>query len=199
MPDKYQRFAELAANETEGEHYRIRLRERAGAVAIIAPHGGGIEPGTSEIADAIAGEDLAFYAFEGIKTSGNGELHITSTRFDEPQGSALVAGSPKVIAIHGEDSPEETVFIGGRDADLLKHLRVILTEAGFRVKTHPNPDLQGEGLSNIRNRGASGCGIQLELSNGLRRTFFKSLGRDGRRTRTERFHRFVAVMQAAIR
>jgi phage replication-related protein YjqB (UPF0714/DUF867 family) len=53
-------------------------------VAVIAPHGGGIEPGTSELATAIAGDDFSLYLFEGLKSAGNGELHITSTNFDEP-------------------------------------------------------------------------------------------------------------------
>jgi phage replication-related protein YjqB (UPF0714/DUF867 family) len=198
VPDKYRNFAELSKGETEGAHYRMHLREHAGTVAIIAPHGGGIEPGTLEIADAIAGADLSFYGFEGIKDTGNGELHITSTRFDEPQCIALVGGSPKVIAIHGEDSAEEIVFLGGRDVELMKRLRVSLTEAGFRVETHPNPDLQGWNYSNICNRGRTGCGIQLELSNGLRRTFFQSLTREGRKTKTPRFHAFVAAVRAAL-
>ena len=43
MADKYGTFAELARNEAEGEHYRIRLRECAGAVAVIAPHGDSID------------------------------------------------------------------------------------------------------------------------------------------------------------
>lgn len=43
-----------------------------------APHGGGIEPGTSEIADAIGGERGSFYTFGGLKSSGTADLHITS-------------------------------------------------------------------------------------------------------------------------
>jgi phage replication-related protein YjqB (UPF0714/DUF867 family) len=46
------------------------------ALAILAPHGGGIEPGTSELAEAVAGEGLSFYAFEGLKRSGNAVLHV---------------------------------------------------------------------------------------------------------------------------
>jgi poly-gamma-glutamate hydrolase-like protein len=61
--------------------------------ALVAPHGGGIEPGTSELADAIAASDLSFYTFEGLKPSGNTDLHITSTRFDEPMCLTLLASS----------------------------------------------------------------------------------------------------------
>ena len=44
---------------------------RGSLVAIIAPHGGKIEPGTSEIVRSIAAEDYNFCAFEGIKPAGN--------------------------------------------------------------------------------------------------------------------------------
>jgi phage replication-related protein YjqB (UPF0714/DUF867 family) len=55
-------------------------------IAIIAPHGGGIEPGSSTIARAIAGEDINMYLFEGIKVAkGNAIVHIASHHFDEPR------------------------------------------------------------------------------------------------------------------
>jgi phage replication-related protein YjqB (UPF0714/DUF867 family) len=53
-------------------------------VAIIAPHGGKIEPGTSEIAAAIAGDDYSLYRFQGLRDRPREELHITSAKFDEP-------------------------------------------------------------------------------------------------------------------
>jgi len=57
---------------------------RSSGIAILSIHGGDIEPGTTRIANAIAGWDHSFYTFEGIKTARNLSLHITSTRFDEP-------------------------------------------------------------------------------------------------------------------
>ena len=67
MPDRYRRFADLAANECLGVDYRIRVEDRGTPFVILAPHGGWIEPGTSEIAEALAGTDLSFYAFEALK------------------------------------------------------------------------------------------------------------------------------------
>jgi phage replication-related protein YjqB (UPF0714/DUF867 family) len=40
-------------------------------LAVVALHGGGIEPGSSEIANDIAGEESSFYAFEGLKAPDN--------------------------------------------------------------------------------------------------------------------------------
>jgi phage replication-related protein YjqB (UPF0714/DUF867 family) len=97
MADRYKNFLELATKETQSIDFRVRLQQRTGKAVVLAPHGGGIEPGTSEIAEAIAGADLSFYAFEGIKPADNRILHITSTRFDEPQGKVLAEASPSFV------------------------------------------------------------------------------------------------------
>lgn len=200
MPDKYNSFSALAKSETLGRDFLVRRLVRPGATVVIAPHGGGIEPGTSELAEAIAGEDFSFYTFEGIKAAGNRDLHITSTRFDEPKCLALVRISPQVIAIHGEESESQAVFLGGLAAETLTSLRHALTTSGFRVETHDNHALQGRNTANICNRGQNARGIQLELSNGLRRSFFQSLStRHGRQTKTESFDRFVAAVRRGCR
>jgi phage replication-related protein YjqB (UPF0714/DUF867 family) len=120
MADRYKNFLELAKKQTQGIDFRVRLEQRAGKAVVLAPHGGGIEPGTSEIAEAIAGANLSFYAIEGIKPADNRILHITSARFDEPQGKVLAEASPTVIAVHGEESAEEVVFLGGLDEERQK-------------------------------------------------------------------------------
>lgn len=198
MMDKYNSFPELAKSTEQDRDFRVRLQNRVGTTVVIAPHGGGIEPGTSEIAEAIARDDLSFYAFEGIKSTGNRELHITSTRFDEPQCMVLVTASRRAIAIHGEDSEQEVVFLGGRDEAMLKRLRDSLISRGFGVETHKNAALQGRDEANICNRVETGCGVQMELSNGLRRSFFESLSRSGRQTKTDRFDQFVAAVREVI-
>lgn len=199
MTDKYTSFSHLAKAEKQGEDFCIRTVERRSTVAVIAPHGGGIEPGTSEIAEAIAGDDLSFYAFEGKKAAGNLDLHITSARIDEPQGVALVKTSERAISNHGESNDEQpVVFIGGRDAALCARLRDELVKYGFVAEKHKNPDLQGTHEANICNRGKSGLGVQLELTNALRASFFESLTRNGRKNRTERFEQFVAAVRTVI-
>ncbi len=197
MPDMYSSFSRLALNENH-EHFCMRVRSRHGTIAIIAPHGGKIEPGTSEIADAIAGNDLSFYAFEGKKPRGNRKLHITSTRFDEPGCMALIDEAITVISIHGENSEEKIVFIGGLDEQLQDQLRESLHRRGFRVEKHADPCLQGRDRENICNRGKTGKGVQLELSKGLRRSFFESLTEHGRQIKNKRFTDFVVGVREAI-
>lgn len=67
MIDAYKNFAELEQTEKEDEDYTIFYREVDSEIAVIAVHGGGIEPGTIDIADALAGCDYTFYAFKGLK------------------------------------------------------------------------------------------------------------------------------------
>ncbi|MGM0856152.1 MAG: poly-gamma-glutamate hydrolase family protein [Pseudomonadota bacterium] len=197
--DRYSNFEALKAERTEGCDFRVQVAMREDAtVAVIAPHGGAIEPGTSELAFAIAGKQLSFAIFEGIMAAHNRDLHITSTNFDEPRCTDVVARSHTAVAIHGENSQEATVFTGGADAKLCSHISNALKEVGFTVREHENPNLQGKARANICNRGMSGAGVQLELSRGLRSTLFESLNAVGRARQTQVFHQFVYAVRQGL-
>ena len=199
MADTYPSFAALEQHERSGIDYGVFVRRAEPAFAIVAPHGGGIEPGTSEIADAIAFQRWSFYTFEGLKRAGNHILHITSTCFDEPMCLVLLSDTSRVVTIHGEESDDdgEGVFVGGRDLELGTSIGSLLKAQGFNVRTHPDPNLQGLDPTNICNRGTAGKGVQLELSRSVREALFESLTREGRRHPKLRFKVFVdAVVQA---
>jgi phage replication-related protein YjqB (UPF0714/DUF867 family) len=200
MADKYPDFETLSRNETSGIDFRILVRRAGAALAIVAPHGGGIEPGTSEIAEAVAGEEFSFYAFEGLKSRRNADLHITSTRFDEPMCLTVIAQSEAVVTLHGEDSAGdgEGVFLGGLDDTLGARFRIALEARAFDVRRHPNRQLQGLERENLCNRGTSGKGVQLELSQGVRKEMFQSLSREGRKQTTARFGDFVDALRAVL-
>src|SRR5207248_1160505 len=100
MSDKYPDFETLSEHERSGVDYRILVRRATQSFAIVAIHGGGIEAGTSELADAVAGEEFSFYAFAGLKRTNNSDLHITSTRMDEPMCLAICGVSDVVITMH---------------------------------------------------------------------------------------------------
>ena len=197
--DMYRNFAELSGAEREDLDFRISAVKREGSnIVIVAPHGGKIEPGTSEVAKELANNDLSLAIFEGIKRKGNKHLHITSTNFDEPRCVELVQESDTIVAIHGEASKEPSVFLGGRDDDLGVQLKKALERYGYAVKTHGNPDLHGLVAENICNRGCHGVGVQLELSSGLRQTFFQSLTDKGRKKPTVELARFAAVVREGL-
>jgi phage replication-related protein YjqB (UPF0714/DUF867 family) len=196
--DKYADLEDLRKEEKEGTDFRIRSCDRNSRILVIAPHGGGIEPGTSELAEAIAGSNLSFYTFEGMKRTGNGELHITSTRFDEPVCAKLLARAERVIAIHGENSRGAVAFLGGLDRASVERVQQALEARDFRVRTDGPAHLQGTSATNICNRGTAGGGIQIELSHGLRVTLFQSLTRTGREVTTPRFQEFVEGVRESV-
>jgi phage replication-related protein YjqB (UPF0714/DUF867 family) len=168
MADKYETFAQLAQAEIPGTDYRVHAVTRPDSpVIVIAPHGGTIELGTSEIARLIAGDDHSFFAFEGLAPRVRSrDLHITSHRFDHPECLAHVERAAVVVAVHGCKGERE-IFVGGLDRELSELLTERLSMAGFRASAegHRYP---GRNPLNICNRGARGRGAQLELTRDLR-------------------------------
>jgi hypothetical protein len=105
-------------------------------VLTIAPHGGRIEPGTSEIAALIAGESYNLHRFEGRKPPGqNAVLHITSHHFDEPRALNLAKKCRIVLGIHGCRG-RRAIYVGGRDKQLREDLAVALLGTGLRVEAY---------------------------------------------------------------
>ncbi len=170
MSDQYVSYAELALYETEGVHYQIRMIERASPIVIVAPHGGRIEAGTSQTAALIAGDDFSLYCFEGIAPGRR--LHITSARFDEPRGVALVEASDIAIAIHGraDRGDHRTVWMGGLHHALRDSIGAALERSGF--KTSLDHHMQGKAPNNICNRGRMRAGVQIELPMSLRNSIY---------------------------
>ncbi len=172
--DRYRNFAHLKNHEIESQDYRIRVRERESGTVILAPHGGRIERGTSQIAQAVAGDEHSFYAFEGLKPDlkSNRSLHITSNHFDEPIALAIVTRAERVIAIHGAKGTQPAIYLGGLEMDLRAQLLKSCRSKGFTARDDPSPTRQGAGPNNICNRGKSGRGVQVELTFGLRKLLF---------------------------
>jgi phage replication-related protein YjqB (UPF0714/DUF867 family) len=164
---KYASFADLALHEAQGKDFGVRRVERPSAVVIIAPHGGMIEEGTSEIAMLIAGAEHSLFCFEGLKPYGqNRKLHITSHRFDHPECVGMTARRDIVVSVHGCMGASQ-IFLGGLDTLLTARLAEELAAAGFDAVRdgHRYP---GRHPLNICNRGARGMGAQLEITHDLR-------------------------------
>lgn len=165
-------FQDLARRYVEGLDYAVhsKARERS-EVAVLAPHGGRIEGRTSEIARLIAGEDHRLYLFEGLRTTGDNFdcLHIASHRFDEPRALDLISDCDTVLTVHGYAAPGPDVLLGGLNESLKGDLARAMATMGFSCLTdgHRFP---GKDPRNICNRGRSGEGVQLELSETLRKS-----------------------------
>jgi phage replication-related protein YjqB (UPF0714/DUF867 family) len=169
--DHYLGYDDLARTHTEGVDYAVHVRRpESSRVAILAPHGGRIEGGTSEVARLIAGAEHGLYLFEGLRTTGDNfdRLHLTSHCFDEPRCLDLIADCDTVIAVHGYAAPGPDVLLGGRDDRFKQELAPALAAQGLSVLTdgHRFP---GRDPRNVCNRARSGQGVQVELSAKLRR------------------------------
>jgi phage replication-related protein YjqB (UPF0714/DUF867 family) len=187
---------------------------------ILAPHGGGIEPGTSELCLAVAGYHPAslpqtppagvtydYWMFEGVRADDNAQLHVPSIGCDDGVAESLCAGSRNALALHGfrpkpPDLPADArvVLVGGRNATLRRYLLDGFANAGLEaIDAGPFGELDGDDERNIVNRTLEGMGAQLELSEPLRDTMFGTNTRPRRRhTATEVFWTFVAVCRDAL-
>lgn len=170
-------FGELAKSSRLRKDFSIELRWGSSGFAVMAPHGGGIEPGTDVIADAVAGGDHAYYAFKGMRPSQNLQLHLSSIYFDEPQAMSLIQGCHTVVTVHGCRSTGVKVCLGGLDALLKKRVTAKLIKSGFKAEITAKRALRGEHRNNLCNRGTRGKGLQLEISAPLRRILTKRVNR----------------------
>jgi len=198
MTDTYKDFKSLSEFEKKGIDFKIWVKQKNSKIAIIAPHGGGIEPGTSEIAKSIAGEDFTCYSFEGIKDKENKKfLHITSTKFDEPQCIEICNSSDFVLAIHGAEDNDDLIYVGGRHNDLKQSVIDKLQQAGFNAK-EDRTNHSGHDAENICNKCIPKKGLQLEISNGIRKKMFKGLKRKDRMITNEVFNGFVEAVRSVL-
>lgn len=195
--ERYRTFAELVRREREGVDFVRAIMPRESRLAVVAPHGGAIEPGTTEIAKAIAGSDMSLYTFDGMKPRGNEILHITSGLFDDPPCLEIARRAETVVTIHGAQGKTPIAHIGGLDESLKETLIGILRGEGF-LADRDETEHSGLDPSNICNRGASGRGVQLEISYALRLSMFEGLLRAERAYTTPVFLKFVRTVRRAL-
>lgn len=209
---RYRRHARYDDSESVAQPYSITV--------VLALHGGGIEPGTSELCLAIAGyhpADLApapaggpvydYWTFEGIRSTNNGELHVTSTHCDDPVGRSLAAGARHAVSVHGCTTTQAglpggtaAVLVGGRSAALRNALLAAYAGVGIvAIDATGNAALAGTEPANIVNGTLTGAGAQLELTTPLREAMFTTNTRPQRKnTTTAAFWRFVESTRAAL-
>jgi phage replication-related protein YjqB (UPF0714/DUF867 family) len=184
LADRYSSFAALKASEQEGVTYSRIVRSTQSPVAIIAPHGGNIEPTTDIIARQIAAEDHNLYCFCGERD----DLHITSSNFDDPDCLKLLADCVMVVTIHGlRNDNEADVYVGGLAPG--DKLITAFNVAGFSAASAHGTSYAGTHPRNICNRGKSGKGIQLEITRSLR---------DRLRDEAEKRDRFAATVRRFV-
>jgi phage replication-related protein YjqB (UPF0714/DUF867 family) len=150
VSDKYKNFSQLAKAEIKGKDYWIKTRLIECPILIMAPHGGNIEPHTSE--------------------GKNTELHITSHQFDEPTALEASSKAQLVVTVHGHRARRDPfVVVGGLHDRLSERIKCVLSALGFTIKPSSSR-IAARNSANICNRGILRMGVQLELSRALRNT-----------------------------
>ncbi|GGY04300.1 hypothetical protein GCM10010299_04230 [Streptomyces tanashiensis] len=177
--------------------------------AILALHGGGIEIGTSELALGIAGYDPAdvtetskpilsttydYFLFEGLLSTGNKDLHVTSRNCDDHVALSLAASHLNVLSLHGckyeqLGMPEPAIWpptsdprlavVGGLNEDFRAALVYEIGKAGFPVVDAFDSryatrlqDFNGSHVTNPCNLTMLRKGAQIEMTTELRQSLF---------------------------
>lgn len=181
----YSDWNELNKTEKEGKDYRLVVLDNKSPITILAPHGGGIEPGTSEVARALSDNRFNLYLFEGIKPYGNNKLHVPSTKFNEPQCIDLISRSEIVVTIHGcTDKDGADVYVGGLS---VYRLYVLLWLKQNEYNALYDERFGGNSFFNICNRYMPG--VQLELTRSFRNKLLDN---------TKEMQRFVSGIRLVL-
>src|SRR5207245_1856069 len=157
--------------------------------------------GTTEIARDIAGIEFSLYSFVGRKKRKNWKhFHIQSENFTESIGLDLVKEHESVVSVHGlkDNGHPSDIYVGGLDQDLKNRLIEALTAAGFSAIEDTTTGHPGLCSRNICNRGSSGKGVQLEITERLRRRLFRAWNRKGREDTTPLLAQLVRTIRAVL-
>ncbi|MBM9447983.1 poly-gamma-glutamate hydrolase family protein [Staphylococcus ureilyticus] len=171
--DYYKSMTELYKDTTEGIDWKKDTRNVGKSVLIVAPHGGNIEQGTSELTKLVANNgDFDYFSFEAIRPSNNTQLHVTSTNYDDATLHEMIQDRTATISIHGAQGEEQLVCLGGYQSPLRDAIQSQLELKGFVVKIPPEY-LGGLSNTNFINKVEESTVVQLELTTALRKAFFK--------------------------
>jgi phage replication-related protein YjqB (UPF0714/DUF867 family) len=206
-------YAEILQHgHVPGRDFRVAFGDsKVELCLLVAPHGGGIEPGSSEILRAVVEiGGWAWYEFAGFLRTGNKEaLHISSTSFDEPTLKSMLPQAGFVVSFHGaSESREPIVYVGGKwtlgRQTVTESINASFREHGIKaadaVESVDAAHLRGLDDSNITNLGRRAEGVQLEFSRGARNLLFPpDSSREARGRRSAGLRPIAASLHTAIK
>lgn len=201
MTEPFHDFTELVLHCVQGRDYRFVIRDVGADATIVAIHGGGIEPMTSEVATIVAGEEHNLYDLRGIRPEGNAALRVPVQRFDEMRLRNLLKRSQTAVAVLGVPGETPLVHLGGANRRLRGALQERLEEAGFAVRPPHGPGAAHHPQRFVN--WPSAGGVQLELSLALRRSLtlapLEGFRWEDPTQWTERFDALVRAVRGALR
>lgn len=156
-----------------------------GPLGLMAIHGGGIEPGTEEIARFVAYHSGAsLYVYAGRRSKGNLSLHRPSHNMRIEERDLVVQFLKHVkiaISIHGHGRRQNRAYVGGLHESMVQRFVGIVRPALSQYEWISDPKIIPKGLrgrspGNVVNLPPD-RGMQLELPPQLRQTKGTSDGR----------------------
>ena len=206
-------YAEILKNGyVAGRDFRVAFGDSKIELCLLtAPHGGGIEPGSSEIMRTVAEVGgWAWYEFAGFLRKGNKDnLHISSTTFDEPTLKSMLPQAGFVVAFHGAtESRQPIVYVGGKwklgRNTVIESINGTFSKHGIQavdaIDSAVAEHLRGLDDSNITNLGRRAEGIQLEFSRGARNLLFPpDSSREARGYRSAKLRPLATSIDGAIK
>ena len=161
-------FKELSLLKKEGKDFEIKLRTGTSDSLVMAIHGGTIEPGTTELANATAGEKHSYYTFTGLVDDYVG-LHLTSIEFDDPRLLVLTQQAKNCLGLHGLKDDQIDFCVGGANAQKRKSYFQLLSQKFPKWRTCELccPPNLGTSSKNIVNK-CQLSGVQIEMGSTLR-------------------------------
>jgi phage replication-related protein YjqB (UPF0714/DUF867 family) len=169
----HQKLTFMAGKGDTSEHLYL-----GGSLGLVAVHGGGIEPGTEEIARFVAYHSGAsLYVYAGRRATGNLSLHRPSHRTklqDRPLVMKFLKHVNMAISIHGHGRNERCAYVGGLHQAMVRQFvkvaQATLCEYEWIFDLESIPlEIRGQNPNNIVNLPPD-QGMQLELPRNLRRT-----------------------------
>ncbi len=193
-------YTELIKTAKPGVDFNVVYKPGVRSFLIAAPHGGNIEPGSSELAEAIANNRYGSYAFNGLKRDSS-SLCVSSARYDEPELQRVTKNYGATIAIHVIPGTDRVVYVGGNYRQLGDALVKSLSDRGYQAKPTPDKSSAWNRL-NIINKGTVG-GVQIEVSSALVDDMFRGPASNERvrqdiNRRTLDFTRFVGAVSIVL-
>lgn len=139
IADHYNSMSELLNHTQQGVDWTKESSDNHSRVLIMAPHGGNIERGTTELTKLIAAKgNYDYYTFNGLKKLNSNELHVTSTNYDDPDLINRNYYKDVSVTVHGVRAQkgilENTVCIGGLDYNLRNFIKTELVGHQFNVQ-----------------------------------------------------------------
>lgn len=159
--DTFKSLASLKQSLNEGQDFSISVVDRDSRVTVVSPHGGKIEPGTSELARALAERGYNLFDFQALSDNAGRTGHVTSTNFRDARLTSLLNKSTVCVSFHRMRDRHRTIYLGGKNQRLKEIAARSLKEAGFRCTTDP-PRLKGVESDNFVNL-AQDKGLQVEI------------------------------------